>query len=78
MLLLEHSIQNGNTVLLENIGEEIDPIFEDILQNKKVLQGTQLKLKMGERLIDFNEDFRFFITTKQPNPHYSPEICVKV
>ena len=31
MLLLEHSIQYGNTVLLENIGEEIDPIFEDIL-----------------------------------------------
>ena len=33
---------------------------------------------MGEKVIDYNNDFRFFMTTKIANPHYPPEICVKV
>ena len=33
---------------------------------------------MGEKVIDFSNDFRFQMTTKLANPHYPPEICVKV
>lgn len=33
---------------------------------------------MGEKVIDFSNDFRFYMTTKLANPHYPPEICVKV
>lgn len=36
---LENSISFGNQVLLENVGEDIDPLFEAVLQNKKVKQG---------------------------------------
>lgn len=75
---LENCISLGVPVIIENIGESIDPIFETILQNKKVKQGGSWKLKMGERLIDFNNDFKFYMTTKLSRPHYTPEICVKV
>jgi dynein heavy chain len=75
---LETAISFGTPVLLENIGEDIDPIFEAVLQNKKIKQGGQWKLKMGEKIIDFSNDFRFYMTTKLSNPHYPPEICVKV
>ena len=30
------------------------------------------------KIIDYNEDFKFYLTTKLSNPHYTPEICVKV
>ena len=33
---------------------------------------------MGERVLEYNNDFRFYITTKLSNPHYQPEVCVKV
>ena len=33
---------------------------------------------MGESAIEYSEHFRFFITTKLPNPHYLPEVAVKV
>ncbi len=33
---------------------------------------------MGEKIIDYSNDFKFFMTTKMANPHYTPEICVKV
>ena len=27
--------------------------------------------------VEFNEDFRFFLTTREANPHYSPEVMGK-
>ena len=75
---LENCISIGVPVLLENIGEIIDPLFESVLQNKRVKQGGSWKLKMGEKLIDYSNDFRFYMTTKLDRPHYTPEICVKV
>jgi dynein heavy chain len=35
-------------------------------------------MKFGDKMISYNMDFKFFITTKMPSPHYSPEVCVKV
>ena len=35
-------------------------------------------IKVGERSIPYNDAFKFFLTTTQPNPHYSPETSVKV
>lgn len=75
---LENAISFGNSVLLENLGEEIDSIFDGILQNKKIKQGGVWKLKMGEKIIDYAPAFKLYMTTKLSNPHYPPEICVKV
>ena len=33
---------------------------------------------MGENIIEYSNDFRFYITTKLRNPHYLPEISTKV
>lgn len=35
-------------------------------------------MRLGENLIEYNKDFRFYITTKLRNPHYLPEVAVKV
>ena len=35
-------------------------------------------IKLGDAIIPYHDDFRFYITTKLPNPHYTPEISVKV
>jgi len=29
-------------------------------------------------MVDYDENFTFYMTTKMPNPHYIPEICIKV
>jgi len=33
---------------------------------------------LGDKSIPYSETFRFFMTTTNPNPHYSPEVSVKV
>lgn len=35
-------------------------------------------LKLGDQDIPFHSEFRFYITTKLPNPHYLPELSIKV
>lgn len=35
-------------------------------------------IKLGENIIEYSSDFRFYITTKLRNPHYLPEVAVKV
>lgn len=35
-------------------------------------------MQIGEKSYEYNENFKFLITTTLPNPHYSPETTVKV
>lgn len=77
-VMIENAISLGYKILLENIGEDIEPIFEPILQQKLVKKGSALLLKFGDKEIEYSPDFRFLMTTKLARPHYPPEICVKV
>jgi len=35
-------------------------------------------MRLGDSNVDYDDNFRFFMTTKMPNPHYLPEVCIKV
>lgn len=41
-------------------------------------RGGQLLLRLGDTDVPYSDEFRFFVTTKLANPHYMPEICIKV
>jgi dynein heavy chain len=75
---LENGVRFGRWVLLENIGETLDAALEPLLLQQKFKQGGTEMIKIGDSVIPWNDSFKFFITTKLPNPHYAPEVCVKV
>lgn len=75
---LENAIQFGLPVLLENVGEELDPSLEPLLLKQIFKQGGVNCIRLGDSTIEYSSDFRFYITTKLRNPHYLPEIAVKV
>uniref|UniRef100_A0A7M5WS23 Dynein heavy chain 3, axonemal n=2 Tax=Clytia hemisphaerica TaxID=252671 RepID=A0A7M5WS23_9CNID len=75
---LENAIQFGTPVLLENVGEELDPMLEPILLKQTFKQGGVEYMKLGENVIEYSKDFKFYITTTLRNPHYLPEVSVKV
>ncbi len=75
---LENSIQFGTPVLLENVGEELDPLLEPLLLKQTFKQGGVDYMRLGENIIEYSKDFRFYITTRLRNPHYLPEVSVKV
>ncbi|XP_037882003.1 dynein heavy chain 7, axonemal-like [Glossina fuscipes] len=76
--VLENGIQFGLPVLLENIVEELDPILESVLLKQLFKQGGTMCIKLGDSVIEYNNNFRFYMTTKLRNPHYLPEVAVKV
>ncbi|XP_043257418.1 dynein axonemal heavy chain 3 [Colletes gigas] len=76
--IVETAIQLATPVLLENILEEIDAILEPVLLKNVYKERGILYMKFGENVIEYNPDFRFYITTRLRNPHYLPEVVVKV
>ena len=74
---LENAIQFGTPVLLQNVQETLDPSLAPILNKAVVKQGGRLLIKLGDKEVDYNPEFKFYITTKLSNPHYTPEIATK-
>ncbi|KAM3857822.1 dynein axonemal heavy chain 2 [Diretmus argenteus] len=75
--VLESAIQFGNPVLLQNVQEELDPSLTPILNKSLTRIGGRLLLKLGDKEVEYNPEFHFYITTKLSNPHYTPEISTK-
>jgi len=76
--IIETGIRLGQPVLLENIDEALDPSLEPVLQKNVVKQSGSWVIRLGDTWVPYNWDFKFLITTKLANPHYLPEICIKV
>ncbi|KAM6908918.1 dynein axonemal heavy chain 2 [Xenentodon cancila] len=75
--VLENAIQFGNPVLLQNVQEELDPSLNPLLTKSLTRTDGRLMLKLGDKKVEYNPEFRFYITTKLSNPHYTPEIFSK-
>jgi len=76
--MFEQCLQMGQPLLLENVGEELDPILEPILLRQTFKSGGVISINFGDNIIEYSSDFRLYITTKHANPHYLPELSTKV
>ncbi|XP_025191999.1 LOW QUALITY PROTEIN: dynein heavy chain 6, axonemal-like [Melanaphis sacchari] len=72
------AIRLGYTVLIEGLEENIDPTLRPILENITFRRGGRLLMRIGNTDIEYDEQFRFYMTTKMSNPHYLPDICIQV
>ncbi|XP_056602033.1 dynein axonemal heavy chain 2 isoform X3 [Triplophysa dalaica] len=75
--VLENAVQFGFPVLLQNVQEELDPALAPILNKSLTRVGGRFLLKLGDKEVEYSPEFRFYMTTKLSNPHYTPEISSK-
>jgi len=75
---VDTALRLGHKVLIEDVLEEIDPALDNILQ-KAIFDNNGLPtIHFGGKDITYNDEFQLFMTSKLPNPHYLPEVCIKL
>jgi len=77
MRQMEAAIQYGTPVLMQDILEELDPALEPVLGKCVTKKGNSMLIKLGDKELDYNPEFKFYLTTKLHNPHYTPEVSTK-
>jgi len=75
---IEYAVQFGVPVLLQDVLEDLDPSLDTVLSKAIIVKGNSKTIKIGENYIEYNDNFKLYITTKLANPHYTPEICTKI
>ena len=57
--LIERAIASGDCLLLENIGESIDPVLNPLLGRLTIKKGKYLKI--GDKEIEYHPNFRLIL-----------------
>ena len=74
---IENAIQFGSPILLENVGESLDPVLGPVLLKQVATVGGVSTIRLGDNSVEYDPNFRLYMSTKMTNPHYPPELCVK-
>jgi len=70
-------LDEGWPVLIESIENEVDPMFDPILEKQIIVKGRAKRIKLGDQELDYNDKFRLYMTSRLANPHFSPELAAK-
>ncbi|XP_057572498.1 dynein axonemal heavy chain 9 [Hippopotamus amphibius kiboko] len=69
---IEHALEAGEVVLIENLEESIDPVLGPLLGREVIKKGRFIKI--GDKECEYSPQFRLILHTKLANPHYQPEL----
>lgn len=77
--VIEQAIMTGKSLMVQGVGETLDPIFDALLikSNIQVVAGKKV-IQIGSQPIEYNVNFRLYLICTLPNPHYTPETLTKV
>ena len=71
------AIRNGDCVIVENLGEQIDAVLDPVLARTVIRKGRQMFLRFGGEDVEYDANFKLYLQTRLANPHYKPEIAAQ-
>ncbi|KAJ8721187.1 hypothetical protein PYW07_001962 [Mythimna separata] len=75
--VMENCLTTGAPVIVQNVGEVLDPSIAPILQKAIVTIGASKVIKFNDKMVSYHPNFKLYLTTKLGNPAYTPETLTK-
>ena len=72
---LKIPLQDGEPVMIENIENEVDPMLDPLLERQFTVRGRQKFIKIADTEMDYDPNFRLYMTSRLGNPHFSPKLA---
>ncbi|XP_064890245.1 dynein axonemal heavy chain 17 isoform X3 [Columba livia] len=69
---IERAVAEGQTLLIEDVGETMEPVLDHLLGRNTIKKGRYIKI--GDKEVEYHPRFRLILHTKYFNPHYKPEV----
>jgi dynein heavy chain len=74
---IKRPLENGWPGLIENIENDVDPMFDPLLEKQFVQKGRKKIIKLADTDMDWDDKFRLYMTSRMANPLFSPELAAK-
>ncbi|CAG9467054.1 unnamed protein product [Pedinophyceae sp. YPF-701] len=78
---LQQAVSAGSPVLLEGVDRSelaADPSLESLLSRNVYVQASRLMVRIGDAEVEAHPNFRLYMSTAEANPHFLPEVCIRV
>ncbi|CAM9334952.1 unnamed protein product, partial [Hapterophycus canaliculatus] len=74
---VELSVRFGKTLLVLEC-DGVEPMLYPLARQDLVHQGPRFVVQVGDKLMDYNENFRLFMVTRNPKPELPPDASALV
>ncbi|CAG6004611.1 unnamed protein product [Menidia menidia] len=72
MTSLELAVRFGKTLIIQEM-DGVEPVLYPLLRRDLIAQGPRYVVQIGDKVIDYNENFRLFLATRNPSPFIPPD-----
>ena len=70
--VLELSVRFGKTLVIQEV-EGVEPLIYPLLRKDLVTQGPRFMVQLGDKVIDYNESFKLYLSTRNPIIEIAPD-----
>jgi dynein heavy chain, axonemal len=75
---LEQNVRMGTPVLFHGVGDTLDNALNPLLKKDIQRKACRDMVRIGDADVEYNPNFRLYMTTKLSNPHFMPEVYTLV